>query len=343
MANPPLDSFDLKAVDYKGLINEDVMQKIYDISVIPLPLTDRIGTDKCRNSYKEWTVDDLGAPNVANAVVDGSDASGDDNAVGERVGNHCQISVKQLNVSTRARASDTIGRSDELAYQVMRGQQRLKRDVEAIMLTGQASNADGGSASTTPGHSAGLAAWLKTNVDLGAGGAVTGFAGGVVAKQTLGTKRAVSETAIRKVAEKVYISNGDPTIIMSTPAALARLSEYMFTSSARIASQVRDTGKEAKAATAIGSVNKIVLDNDMVLDFVPNRLQQTETGGLSNMFIIQPSMLSLGILAGYRTEPLSKTGLSDKRQISVDWTLIVKNEKAHGLVGDIDGTAPGVI
>ena len=31
MANT-LDSFDLKAVTYGGLINEDVMQKIWDIS-----------------------------------------------------------------------------------------------------------------------------------------------------------------------------------------------------------------------------------------------------------------------------------------------------------------------
>ena len=53
MASYNLDSADLKAVAYKGLIREDVMQKIWDISKIPLPLQDRIGNDAAKNSYKE--------------------------------------------------------------------------------------------------------------------------------------------------------------------------------------------------------------------------------------------------------------------------------------------------
>ncbi len=341
--NPVLDSFDLKGVDYKGLINEDVMQKIYDISEIPLPLTSRIGTDKVRNSYKEWTVDDLGTPDVTNAVVDGSDAADATNVVGARVGNHCQISVKQLNVSTRARNSDTIGYADALAYQVMRGQQRLKRDVEAIMLTSQASVADGGSDSSTPGKSGGLGAWLVTNTSRGAGaGANGGFAGGVVAAPVAGTKRAISETAVRDVAEKVYIEGGNPNLLMSTPTVIRKLSNYMFTSSARIATAMSDVGQKAEAATAVGAVNVFVTDFNIVLEMIPNRLQQTETGGVANAYIITPSMLSLGLLMGYRTEPLGKTGLYDKRQVAVDWTLIVKTEKAHGVIADIDPALPGI-
>jgi len=337
-----LDSFDLKAASDNGLINEDVMQTIFDLSKIKLPLTSMIGTDKCGNSYKEWTQDDLGAPNVTNAVVDGSDASGDDNSIGVRVGNHCQISTKQLNVSSRARNSDTIGRTDELARQVMRGQEKLHRDVEAIMLTEQASNADGGSASSTPGHSAGLGAWLESNTDRGAGGADGGYSGGVVAAPTAGTKRAISETAIRDVAEACYINNGDPSILMSVPKVIRQLSNYMFTSSARIATAVSDVGTKAEAATAIGAVNMMVTDFDVVLAFKPNRLQQLETGGLANAYLIQPNMLAIGFLMGYRTEPLNKSGLSDKRQIAVDWTLIVKNEKACGVVADIDPALAGV-
>lgn len=337
-----LDSFNLKAVEHGGLINEDVMQKIFDISKIKLPLTDMIGTDKAKNSYKEWTVDDLGAPDVTNAVVDGADATGNDNATGERVGNHCQISVKQLNVSTRARNSDTIGRSDELAYQVMRGQEKLHRDVEAIMLTNQASIADGGSASSQPGKSGGLGSWLESNTSRGAGGADGGFDGGVTVAPTAGTGRAVSESAIRDVAESCYLNNGDPSVLMSTPGVIRQLSNYMFTSSARIATAMSDVGQKAEAATAIGAVNVMVTDFDVVLTFKPNRLQQLETDDLANAYLIQPSMLSQAFLMGYRTEPLSKTGLSDKRQVAVDWTLIVKNEKAHGVVADIDPTLDGI-
>ena len=132
------------AVDIRGLINEDVMQKIWDISKIPLPFTDMIGSGSSKNSYKEWTTDELAAPDNTNATVDGADATGDDTKQGDRVGNHHQIPDKIVKVSTRAQNSDTIGRANELAYQVMRRQQELKRDVEAIVLTNQASVADDG-------------------------------------------------------------------------------------------------------------------------------------------------------------------------------------------------------
>ena len=338
MSTANLDSADLKAVSYKGLINEDVMQQIWDISKIPLPLTDRIGTETCKNSYKEWTTDELAAPNIANAVVDGSDASGNNTATGARVGNHCQISTKVVRVSTRARESATIGRSDELGYQVMRRQQELKRDVEAIMLTHQASVADDGN--TTAGKSAGLGAWLTTSTSPGATGADGGFANGIVAAPAVGAKRALTEKMVRDMVQSVYEEGGDPSVLMSVPSVIRGFSEYLFTSSARVATLMADQGRSAEKATALGSVNVFVTDFG-TLDLVDNRLQQlyaADDGDCANVYIIDPQYLSIGYLHGYRTEPLAKTGLADNRQIAVDWTLIVHTEKAHGVIADIDPT-----
>jgi hypothetical protein len=337
MSTANLDSADLKGVAYGGLINEDVMQQIWDISKIPLPLTDRIGTDRCRNSYKEWTTDELAAPNLANKVVDGSDASGNDTKTGARVGNHCQISTKVVRVSTRANESDTIGRSSELAYQVMRRQQELKRDVEAIMLSRQASVADDGN--TTAGQSAGLASWLTTNDFRGGGGSAAGFSSGIVAAPVAGTARALTETMVRDCVQSVYQQGGDPTVMMSTPALIRKFSEYLFTSSARVATITADQGKSSSPATALGAVNVFVTDFG-TLDLVPNRLQPLHDLATDtvDVFIIDPSYLSIGFLHGYRTEPLAKTGLADNRQMAVDWTLIVHTEKAHGVIADIDPT-----
>jgi hypothetical protein len=53
MSTANLDSADLKAATYKGLIKEDVMSKIFDISRIPLPFTDLIGSDTHSNEYAE--------------------------------------------------------------------------------------------------------------------------------------------------------------------------------------------------------------------------------------------------------------------------------------------------
>ena len=93
MSADNLDSANLKGVLVNGLINEDVMQKIWDISKIPLPLTDMIGSGSAGNEYKEWTQDVLSPPDPDNAVVDGSDATGNDTVTGARVGNHQVVAM----------------------------------------------------------------------------------------------------------------------------------------------------------------------------------------------------------------------------------------------------------
>lgn len=338
MSTANIDSADLKGVAYKGLINEDVMQQIWDISKIPLPLTDLAGTESCSNSYKEWVVDKLNAPDLTNARVDGADAGSAMAVTGARVGNQCQQSDKVVKVSYRAQASDTIGRSNELVYRLMRGQQELKRDVEAIALTSQASVADDGN--TTAGKSAGLGAWLTTNDFRGAGGSAAGFSNGTVAAAVNGTPRALTEKLVRDCAQAIYEQGGDATVMMSVPQVIRNFSEYLFTSSARVATLTADQGRSATAATALGTVNVFVSDHS-TLNLVSNRLQQLEasnTPDSANVYLLDPQYIAFGYLQGYRTDQLAKTGTADNRQILVDWTLMVLNEAAHGVIADIDPT-----
>lgn len=343
MSTANLDSADLKAVTYGGLIREDVMNKIWDISKIPLPFTDMIGSETSKQEYKEWTTDELAAPDVTNAVVDGSDATGNNTATGARVGNHHQISDKVVRVSYRADASDTIGRAKELAYQLMRRQQELRRDVEAIALQNQASVADNGDA--VAGKVGGLPSWLATTVTGDAGFVAGGFntsTGLTVAYTSGGAVIALTETAVRNAVESIYNEGGDPTVMMSIPGVIRKFSEYLFTSSARVGTIMSDQGRSAEAATALGSVSVFVTDFG-TLKLVPNRLQQKQQAVAPNdsafVFFLDPEYLALTYLQGYRTDELAKTGLAENRQMSVDWSLIVNTEKAHGMIGDVDFTA----
>lgn len=343
MSTANLDSADLKAVKSGGLIREDAMNKIFDISRIPLPFTDMIGDETAKNAYVEWTQDTLANPNLSNAVVDGSDASGNDTAVGRRVGNQHQISVKVVQVSYRADASNTIGRAKELAYQVMRRQQELRRDVEAIALSNQASVADDGN--TTAGKVGGLPAWMVTNTSNGASpGANGGFdsannGGKLVTARTAGVARALSEDTLRDIIESVYNQGGDPTVMMTTPKLIRRFSKYMLTSGSHVATIMADQGQSKKPATALGAVNVFVTDFGTI-KAVPNRLQQTyassDAATCADVFILDPAYLSMCYLKGYQTDVLAKTGLSEKRLMSVDWTLIVHTEKAHGRISDVN-------
>ena len=207
------------------------------------------------------------------------------------------------------------------------------------MLTNQASRADDGGVNA--GLSAGLGAWLTVNSDKPADGVYGGFnsATGVVAAYTPGTARALTETIVRNVSENVYNQGGDPSIFMSVPTVVRLLSEYLFTSSARVATLMSDTGQAAQPVTAKGSVDVFVTDFDVTLDLVPNRIQQPVSAGVANAYIIDTAYLEQSFLHGYRTEPLAKTGLADNRQMAVDWTLCVNTQRAHGAILDIDTTA----
>ena len=334
-------SADLKAIEDGGLIREDVMDQIWDISNIPLPFTDMISSDSCKNSYAEWTTDQLAAPDIDNAVVDGADATGNNAAGGARVGNQCQISDKVVSVTGRADASDVIGRAQELAYQIMMRQKELRRDREAIYLTQQASVADNGD--TVAGKLGGFGAWLETNVSRGATGANGGFANGVVAAPTPGTPRALSETMIRDVAGMVWEAGGNPTTLMSVPAVIRKLSAYLFTSSAQIATMTTEGAQDRSAMIAKGSVNVFVTDFGVTLELVANRLMQpvvaTPGAENANVYIIDPQYVRESFLRGYRVMPLAKKGDAENRQMLVDGTLKVLNEKAHGVIADINYTA----
>ena len=197
------DATNLKDALLGGVVREDVMDKIWLLDKFPLPLTDMCSTGTHGNQFVEYTKDSLGDPATDNAHVDGIDVDQNDSVIGTRVGNYTQTALKEIQISTRANASNSIGRQGSLSYQIMRGQQRLRSDVEAQMLTHQATVA--GDGLTVPGISAGLGAWLETNVALGAGGSVGGFntTTGLIDAPTPGTARALTETLIRDIAQSV--------------------------------------------------------------------------------------------------------------------------------------------
>ena len=329
-------SADLKGVAFGGLINEDVMQQIIDVLDVDTPLTNMIGSDSVDNSYTEWTNRIYPAGDTTNAVVDGEDVSTYNTRQGRRVGNHCQISRKVFAVTTRARQSDTVGYSDEYAEQLMFHTEALRRDLEAISLTNQTSQADDGDSS--PGLIGGLNSWLTSNTVRGAGGVDGGFANGVVTGATLGTIQAITETAVRDVCQGIYESGFNPTVLMARPAVIRKISEYFFTDTARVGIQQTETGKSGPS-TAVGSVKVFISDFDTDLTLTPNRLQPLMNGtDNDSAFILTPAMLRHGFLHNFRTEPIAKLGLSDRAQVAVDWTLKVLAEEAHGVVGDIDAS-----
>jgi len=344
MATNNMDSNDLKTALVDGLVNESVMKKITILSQnLDTPLSDMIGTGSHGNEYHSWTQDTNKLPNPVNAQVDGRDSTENDAVPGTRTGNHSQISTKDIAISTRADTSDTIGFQKASAHQLMMRSEDLRRDVEAGMCSNNISRPDNGDA--TAGLSGGLQAWLSTNSFVASDGSLGGFntSTGIVDAVTNGTAEALTETKIRDAAQKVYQQGGNPSKLLMVPDVCRQLSSYMFTSSARIATLTSETTQSNSAATAKGSVNVMVTDFNVTLDFVPSRTMRNYDYGTTDAescaFLIDTSKLQLSWLHGIRAERLAKNGLSERWLMSGDWTLVVDDEKAHACINSIDNTA----
>ncbi len=337
------DAQDLKDVAADGLINEDVMQKIWDISAIPLPFSDNVLEDSHSNPYCSWVKDELNAPNVGNAVVSGSDAGSRTDGNEARVGNHSQTSVKYVYVTERAQNVDVVGSDgNELARGLMKRQQELRRDIEAMALLNNASVEDDNN--TTAGEAGGFDNWVETNIDAAeAGASVGGFNTGtkiVDAHTDATTAVAGTEARLSTLIETAYGNNAEPSILMSTPAVIKRLATRLFASSKVATPTANVSGTAPANQTSQGFINVMVTDFGFTLDLMPNRLQQDyNSDTAASLFGIDPQMVAISYLHRPKAEMIAKLGLSHRWQISADWTVKVYQEKAHMNYRDIDEDA----
>lgn len=348
-----------QALDRTGVGNkarEDLADIIYNISPTECPFTMLVGRTGADQDAHEWVTDSLAAAVSNNKHVDGDDfsAEGDTAQVGNgfdgvaitagsRIGNHCQISRKDIVVSRRANRVRKAGRRDELGYQIAKAGRELKRDVESSCLANN--NAIQGTTSVA-GQAGSYLAWMRNNssrhtLTSGTNGAdpaalVSGFPTGTAATDA-GDLRALSETDILDVIGECYIDGGDIDVMLMHPALKQKWSQYMFspdnTNSGRIATQYQDQGKSPRAgATALGAVDVYVSDFG-VIDVIPDRFMRTR-----DVVIMESALWALSYLDPYQQFDIAKTGDSEKRVLLVDWTLEARNPDSSGIVADVDNT-----
>jgi len=361
MASTNLDEVNLTDVESGGQVHEDLMDKLWDISPEDLPFTDMIGSTSSSNHLKEWVEEQLEAATPDNAYIDGQeDNFSDDSETGLRFGNYHQTSVKFVSVSDRSRNVNTVGASDELIKQVSKRQRALRRDVEARLTSNKpAIRGDGGTASaTTASECAGIGAWI------GAGGhgnssrgATTGAdpvldgatgAGGVPTTGSVaGDLRALTEANLKAMIRACYDNGGNIKYAMGRPAVIEALSDYMFSSSARVAtmqsnvSQGNRQGVDGGNGSADGGVVaqaavNMYVGNFGTVTFVPNRFQPESSVGGSDLFLIDPDLWERSYLHNYKIKQLGDIGLSTRRLISVDYTLCALAERGNAVIADLD-------
>ena len=298
---------------------EDLTDVIYDISPTETPLLNTLARGKATAVFHEWQTDSLAAATTANAAVEGADASSATLSPTVRLGNYTQIVQKTIQVSGTLEQVNKAGRKSEKAYQLARASSELKRDIETILTSNQGRSAGSSSTARKLGS---ILSWIKTNTDFGATGANPTTIG--ESTRTDGTVRTFTETLLKSVISKVYVSGGMPKVLLVGAAGKQKVSTF-----AGIAAQ-RYMAPADAPTTIIGAADVYLSDFGSV-SVVPDRFMRTR-----DALVLDPEYAAVAYLRPFQTTELAKTGDSDKTQIIAELTLEMRNEAAHGGVFDLD-------
>lgn len=319
-------------------LREDLQDAYVSISPTETPFQSAIGRKTATNTYFEWTEVDLASPSTTNRVKEGEAAPGNDAPTnGKRMGNYTQISDKVVEVSSTANAVNGAGDIQTLSKQVAFKLKELKRDMEVMLLSNIAADAGGADEARI---SAGLPAFLRTNVDRstgtvdGANPTLSGTTAGYPnAAATDGSVRALTEDMLKGVIADCWDSGAEPSIVLCGSAVKQKISSA-FTGSA---TRYRDIS-DKKVVAAID----VYVSDFGDLQIVPTRFLETRTANSEtvagrDIFVLDPSYARIAFLQTMKQTPLAKTGHADRLLISVEYGLQVDSEKAHGTIADING------
>lgn len=306
--------------DAKGL-REDLSDMIYNISPTKTPMLSAIGRSSASAVLHEWQEDSLTDAITTNAVAEGNEATFATPDATNRIGNYCQISEKTALVSGTLDKVKKAGRKNEMGYQMAKRSAELKRDIAMTITANQAASG------SDPRKSAGLLAWLKTNVDYatasGGNPSYTTLPNDDRTDATTGDLRTFQESQLEAVLSDCWDAGAEPSDIY-----MGSFAKSAFSGFAGEYDKTYNTSG-AKSAAVVASADVYVGDFG-TLKAIPHRWQRGR-----DVFVIDREHLGIAYLRPFHSEALAKTGDGNKRVIRAEWTLEVKNEKAHGAVLDL--------
>lgn len=320
-------------------IREDLQDAYISISSTETPVQAALGRKSISSTYYEWNTVDLANP-AANRVKEGEAAPGNSAPTNsKRMGNYSTISDKVVDVSTTNDAVNGAGNVQTIAQQTAFKLKEIKRDMEVMLVSNIAADAGGADEARV---TAGLPAWLRSNVDRSTGtvdganptlsGTTAGFPN---AAATDGSVRALTEAMLKGVIASCWDAGAEPSIVLCGSAVKQKISST-FTGSA---TKYQDmTGKKELVAAIDVYVSDFGTLTIMPSRFLETRTANSQTVAGRDVFVLDPEYAKVCFLQNMKQTPLAKTGHSDRRLIACEWGLQVDQESAHGIIADIDGS-----
>lgn len=298
---------------------EDLSDIIYDVSPTETPVLTSIPKTQATGTKHEWQIDALAAASSSNFVIEGDDATTDSTSATTRVYNYRAISDKVARVTGTQEAVSKAGRKSEMAYQMEKRMKELKRDVEKILLENNASVAGN---DTLASEAAGLQAWVKTNTDIASD--ATASAGNGTDAHTDGTARALTESMFETVLSSAWTNGGMPSMGVLNAFQKRKVANFSGNASRQ---------QDANQKKITNSVDIYIDPLGNEIRMVPDRFVPTDV-----VFFIDPEYLKFAVLRDFHSVNLAKTGDSERKQLLVEYTLEVCNEKAHAGIYDLSAS-----
>jgi hypothetical protein len=315
-------------------IREDLKDLVFNVDPIQTPILNRSKRAKAEARKHEWDCDVIPAQAPSNLQIEGDDATADSQNDVARLNNVCCISRKTVALSGTLQAVRAAGGTNHFGYQLVRNIKALKRDVEYNLSANRARSTGNSSTATICG---GLPAYLTRNIVLGSGGTAPS---GVVTiggqnfgdgstTVTQGTKTNLAETNVDSLNQLVYTGCGKSieTLLVS---ATNKQAISKFTGPGSTTRFVRaDDGSNNTLSVAID-----YFDHDFGKFEVMPDLFLADS---AVCFGIRWEYLAVAFLRQFDTEPLAKTGDSDRKLVIVEYTPEIRNEHALGAIYATNG------
>ncbi len=308
-------------------VAEDFEDKVYNFRPSDTPLVSGINRTSVSNVLHEWTADVYRAANGANAAIEGADATYSAQTQPEVYSNRTQIIQDTISVSNTSERVKKYGRASEVARLKTKKMVELKLDIEAAAIGGATA------VTGTSGVAAkmrGLYGWIATNNDLS-----TGTPAGVAPNPltntapTAGQARAITETMLKGVIQKVYQEGGDASTILVSPAHKVALSAFI--GNVQRTNEVGGSAGNKRLNTAFTFYGHDFGDSQVV----PDRVMSTGTGLANTVYIVDYDKIALGQLRPFETEQMATVGDAKNWQVRTEVTLVVRQESTLGAVRDL--------
>jgi hypothetical protein len=295
---------------------EDLSDIIYDVSPTETPFLSAIPKGKATATKHEWLTRALAAASGSNAVIEGDDAETDAANANVRKLNYRQISDKVARVSGTQEAVSKAGMSSNMAREMEDKMKELKRDVETTLLQNVAYVVG---TDTLAAQMAGLQTYVITNVDKASDATLAAGTGADI--HTDGTPRALAESMVETALATAWSNGGNPSLGVLNAFQKRKFAAF--------------SGSSTK--TSDGDKRKVTNNVEVYIDplgteirLVPCRQAPTDV-----IYFADTEYVKFCTLRNFSSHQLAKTGDSERKQIIVEYTMEVCNEKAHAGVYDL--------